>query len=667
VIIQSDRINKSDSDIIATGNVEISKDDYTIKSDRIIYNVDTKEIVADNEIRIYDKKGKKFYIAEKASLKSDMSASVFYNGSVVLDDGTALRSPYISKNDNQYILKPATYSVCPVKGLIDNYTKENENNVAEITGSTIEVDMDKRKITVWNGIFWYHNVPMFYVPYINANIGGKSTGFDTPAIIYNNNYGYSISVPYKIGSENYKLTFKPSIFLFEYKKNETVNSRKNYYLTTIFENKYINIVGDIANDNYRSQNFKISQTKTEKDDNYKKIRGYFKTNADFNIDDNWNFNYETLYVSDEYYMRDYYHETISYTKSYFNLNWTDTDFENYDYFSFNNLFFQEFNKRAISDYNTPKYIPTIDYNLETKYTKFYIDTVNLIRSDQSTYNRVSFIPSLKYNLDSIYGFTKINLNLISTSYIIANKNYNSVVPQIDLEWSKSLIFEDFLFKPIVKYIYNPEAESIVVNEDSEAISLNYINIFSNNKFIGYDVLEYGQRVVYGLEGVYGDFSLGLAQGYASKIEEQKIKINGFGENLSDFVGYFSFFHRGVSIYSNFVLDKNDYFLKKNETIFSANYNNIFNVNVSYIRLLDDFKNEKENQLNLSAGLKITKNIKISGGFTEELKKRKLVRSNINLTYNDGCVIWVVEYENRNPIDGINKSNSVSVSYNLIFF
>ena len=77
------------------------------------------------------------------------------------------------------------------------------------------------------------------------------------------------------------------------------------------------------------------------------------------------------------------------------------------------------------------------------------------------------------------------------------------MPQLNFEWKKTFATNIFTIQPILKYSGSPKSsdfEDKVPNEDSVPQSLSFENIFSNNRFVGYDRQEYGNRITYGFEG-----------------------------------------------------------------------------------------------------------------------------------------------------------------------
>jgi LPS-assembly protein len=121
------------------------------------------------------------------------------------------------------------------------------------------------------------------------------------------------------------------------------------------------------------------------------------------------------------------------------------------------------------------------------------------------------------------------------------------IPEVEAKWSYPLMnqFEHghMTVEPIVTiaaspYGGNPDS---IPNEDSQNFELNELNLFSANKFTGYDRLEEGPRASYGLRTSFttdSNKTLGvlLGQSYHLKAENQLYNNSGLEDHVSNYVG-----------------------------------------------------------------------------------------------------------------------------------
>jgi LPS-assembly protein len=688
-IIKSDKIDKNGNEIIAIGDVEIEKGDMYIKSDEVKYNTETKEIITEKPSKIYDYKKKRVYFVESAKFKDDGSEGEYENGIILMSNGTLLQSNKIIQKNNFYKLKKAKYNACPINFLDKEDKNAEKEQVKEdksviILSSTIDADLDNNEMNIWNGIVLYHYIPIFYFPYFRSTINEADSGFNSPSIVYNSYFGYGILTPYVLKTHENKITFSPTFFLFN-DKDENAFDIKNYALNTTFSNKNFSLSLDMANDRGYSKQIKthIRNLTEEEAGLYKQYRGMLKISGRWNNGNNLYIKYNTKLTTDRYYTRDYHNNLIEYNTSNINIDYVDNkDYNNYNYFSFKNIFFQEFILKNRNN-ETPVYIPIIDLNLEKKYFNLKVNTTSLIREShknyrERNYNRISITPQLRTSFETDIGLIKTDVNINANLFFINENNYNNlyetynnIMPQFNIEWSKNIVlFDNILISPIVKYSYSPPVKNknnkSMANEDSSPININFSNIFTNNKFIGYDRMEFGNRISYGIESVfYERVFMGIAQGYRDNIDKQELKIEYFNEELSDYVGYVSlYFNRYLNFYYRFLMEKESLFLKKNEIETEIKYG-IFTTSFTYFK--GDTNNNTKHQLIGTTNLQITKKIKLSFAFTNDLKEKQLVSSEFLLEYDDGCVIWQANYKNNNPINNVDRNYQFSIDFTTKFF
>ncbi|MDR3289776.1 MAG: LPS assembly protein LptD [Rickettsiales bacterium] len=658
VSIEAKRLQKNDDSIIAIGDVDIKKENYIIKADKVIYDTKNKEIKTNNDIKMYSSNPEQVFFAASGNIKEDFSRAEFKDGIFVLKNGSILRAPIMQRENNLYKMADGgNFSICPTdifnKDLKYDDVKDKSIKDFNISGSKIELNKDTNIMEVWNGIIWFYGVPIFYSPYIYGDISNKTnqTGFDTPGIEKHSNYGWGIFLPYKILTPDYKIKITPKFWSY---KTKTQFHEHNYLLNLKFSNSNININADLTNDNGRSREFKVEEEgKTEeKSGLYKRYRGLFESDGEFNINNNWKFSYYGEIISDRYYMRDYYGSQVDYTVSNATLENADNDnYNNFTYFRLNNIFYQEMNKSL----DTPIYMPIMDFNVENEYLQLSVNSMTM----DSEYNRVSFVPKARYILETPLGIMNTNATFTANMY---EEGQNSM-SQFNFEWSKNFIVGEFLIKPIVKYSHSKSTENRVkVNKDSNPYSLSFINIFSDNRLIGYDRAEYGSRVIYGLEGIiYNDLTFGIAQSKSPDMYEQlkkyKLELLGFNDNeYSDYVGYIGYmFNQNIDLYYKFIADKDTLEQIKKELTLSAGYG-IIKTNTSY--LMEYKEKIKREQLTMTGSLKLTKTFTLSGSFTRDMPTNQVISSQAILMYDNDCYLWTLTYKNENPTNGLQRNESI---------
>ena len=149
-------------------------------------------------------------------------------------------------------------------------------------------------------------------------------------------------------------------------------------------------------------------------------------------------------------------------------------------------------------------------------------------------------------------------------------------PELPGEWRLPLMSRTGgirkLIEPIVQGIISPYGGNPgeIPNEDSQDLEFDDTNLFSNNRFTGFDRVESGPRVNYGLR--FGFFGLGggrtqgmVGQSARLRADDTFNKGSGLEENFSDFVGRiriapapsFDFAYRFRLTHQNFTARRNE--------------------------------------------------------------------------------------------------------------
>ena len=406
--------------------------------------------------------------------------------------------------------------------------------------------------------------------------------------------------------------------------------------------------------------------------------------GDYNFNEDWIFDYNSAILSDPYFYRDYYNDNISYIQSNFRLTYVDiNNNDNFNYFQFSNVFFQEL-LESNDSYNTPRYAPISNFNIQDNilnagnhnlYYNVKINTTDLFRVEGIQYNRFTLIPSLKYTNKSIFGVIHSSAELKADFYILDElKNYtyekynNNLIPQFNIEWRKNFILSNFSLQPIIKYSvsqHSNKLENDIPNEDSYPTGITFENIFSNNRFVGYDRQEFGNRITYGIESNLYNLNFGIAQGYRDEINENDPKLIGFENNTSDYVGYASYiFNQYFNTYYRFLLDKDDLHLKKQDVNLNFNTQD-YSLYVIYTDMDTDLiYKDSRRQINFGISINFLEHWIIENSNIFELwNDIRWLESKAYLIYNGDCTRWNLSFSAQNGITEVNQG--ISFNFNFI--
>lgn len=697
-VIKADHLNKENRDTIrAVGDVEIINGNRIINANEVEYNQTTKEIKANSAVKVRDTAEDQMFFSKTANMTDDLMKADFDDGILLFKNGSSIRSSHITKIGKSDIkLKKTRYSICPTNLYDTDMTYEEimakldkkKTPLFSLRSSKATANTEKKFLKFWGTSVWIWKIPIFYIPYFKTGMAFDNdvNGFEVPGIESNSNYGYSIYMPYNFVTKRQKLKITPRVY---FKGNYSLAGE---YDIKSLENRWrVNFKGDVVNDNGHSKKFKNAYDITEVEEGvYKKWRGYAALKGFYDITDTWTFDFNSAIASDQYYLRDYFRDGQQYIESNFRINRVNLGKPmDFNYFQFSNLFYQDLLEDD-SNYNLPRYAPITDTNIQNTIHRnkmnnlFYnvkLNTTSLFRKNGVEYNRFTLTPKLNNTFNSKFGTITSNFELRGDLYLLNEVGGNRsnqyrdtstrILPQFNIEWRKSFASANFLFQPIIKYSVSPNSrgfEEKIPNEDSVPYGISFENIFSNNRFIGYDRQEFGNRLTYGFQStLFNRLNIGIAQGYRDIIDDN-YRLIGFENNLSDYVGYVSYIiNDNFDLYYRFLTDRENFNFKKNEVALNFN-SKYFGVFTSFVDLDKDFLyNTRQQQLGFGAYFTIFKKWTIAGSAILDIQNNyRFLESRASLTYDGGCTRWGISFRNYNPLTSTTKSTSVDFNFTIKF-
>jgi len=229
-----------------------------------------------------------------------------------------------------------------------------------------------------------------------------------------------------------------------------------------------------------------------------------------------------------------------------------------------------------------------------------------------------------------------------------------------------------LFTPRIKFIYNKDIfkSSNIINEDSNSLTFNYQNLFSDNRFFGTDNRDNTSRIVYGIES---DFKL-IEQNFSLKINQSYDynENNNFSKKLNQKSNFSDYAFEGATKFKNLFIkfdariDKNS--LNKKETNMSINTTYPIDISLNYHETQKNAFSEKSNdteylginlekELNNNSSFSYSSNIDLKNNFSSYYDK-------FRLKIFDDCSALSLEYSNKRYNDNYNTSPEELFSINF---
>ncbi len=641
-------------------NSKINIDNTNILVDRGIIDYNKNEIEVFGNFYLYQDKS----ILSGKDLKGDTNlknftankVSFIYNDELKIDSESALRS----ENDLFFynnFLTPCEligYFGCPTWSLRIDKTK---------------YDVDKDKFVHFDSFLQIADYKVFYLPYF-SHYGAKAPrqrGFLTPTVEFTIGGNSGIYTPYYLpigDSTDVKITPK---FIM----SESFNFINNYKLNTILNKKLSggNFVFDM--DNVKNHGI---------DD----INNTVRVNLKQVLDKNKILSLNGVLTNSISTTRSQNEIPVKFENIYLRL-------DNYNFASNNDYLRSEITTVEAFDSTNVSFIPFsphINYYNSLNFGKS-ISNLNeidfrIIKRSKSLNEIPSENNSLKVNnyfminkkLDDVNIYNKLSfLNNISNYTFEHDEDLNGTERYNHLIFSSDLFYNfNKNITPRIKLIYNQDIyhSDNIVNEDSNSLTFNYQNQYSDSRFFGTDAKDDTSRVVYGLESNLKmkdqEFNLNLNQSYDFK------KNNNFNQkvnqksHLSDYGIEGSTEIKDISINFDLRADKSS--LAKKEMNISFNTNEPLIISLNYHETQKNAFSEKSNDTEyLGIGLekKINENLILAYNTNIDLKNNfSSYYDKIGLKISDECSELIIEYSNRKYNDDYNTSPEelLSISFRM---
>jgi LPS-assembly protein len=197
----------NNSRVSAVGNVQMFYNGTSVEADKVIYDQKTKRLHAEGNIRMTDADGKITY-ANIMDLSDDYRDGFVDSLRVDTADSTRMAATRADRSSGNYtVFQNGVYTACaPCK---DDPKKPP---LWQVKGARIIHDQLEKMLYFENAQLEFFGVPMAYMPYFSTpdpTVKRKS-GFLMPTPNESTNIGYSVDVPYYWAiAPNYDMTFDP--------------------------------------------------------------------------------------------------------------------------------------------------------------------------------------------------------------------------------------------------------------------------------------------------------------------------------------------------------------------------------------------------------------------------------------------------------------------------
>lgn len=674
VNFSADRLEyDSDNDIVtASGNVRMRREGDRLRADTITWNRKTGQVVARGNIIVTNPGGDAAY-GDAVELTDSLKDGVIDNLLVVLDQGGRLAARKGERTGNIITLNDAAYTPCSV---LDSRDCPKDPSFS-ISAVRVVYDADKRRIFYKGAQLHLFGLPGIPLPALSNPVGlGAQSGFLTPDLRYTRTNGVEISLPYYFRlAPNRGLTLMPRIY-----SNVLPMLGLQYSALTGKGAYQVTAYGTAS-----GRNVSASGAPTGND----VFRGYLNADAKFQLSPSWSISGSVRLTTDTTFLRRYDISRDDLLRNTIKAERIDGD----SYLSIAGWGVQTL--RIGDNQNAqPIALPQIDYRrrigigsaggvLQLQLNSLAItriegqDTQRAFASAQWSLRRITRwgqeVSLTAYARGDVY-----NANDTIATTVASYRGTEGVQARgvaalaVDVKWP--LVGRFFggtqRLTPRVQIVASPPISNLnVPNEDARAVELEDSNLFSLNRFPGYDRFDDATRVTYGLDWAINlpNLTINATIGQSYQLTSRPTLApagTGFSDRLSDFVGRTEVRYKDfLSLTHRYRLDKGSLAVRRNEVDATIGSRSTYLL-LGYLRLnrnitptLEDLRDREEARLGGrvqlarfwslfgSAVVDLTDRnedpLSIADGFTP-------IRHRVGFAYEDDClrlgVTWKRDYQ-----------------------
>lgn len=667
----------TDTEIVtAEGRVEMNREATRMRADRVTWNRKTGLVVAEGNVALRNPEGDMAY-GERFELTDTLREGVVDNMLVVLENGARMAANKGRRFDNGNMeLENAAYSPCSVT----NPDGCPKNPSWQIRAVRVTYDKQTNKVRYHGARLELFGLPLIPLPglsHLGTNDAGS--GILVPEIRIDRTNGLEIAVPYYLRlSSDRDVTLTPHIYT-------------NAAPMLAAEGRALTDIGSFRIQGYATYG---SLVPLNNDPNTavskKRFRGYLESAGRFQFSPRWSLSYSGRIATDRTFMRRYDISRDDRMRSTFNLERIGDN----SYLSIAGWATQTL-RRNDSQGQQPIALPLIDYRHRLDapvmggQVELQLNTLSLLRTSGQDTQRA--FAGARWDWRGLSGMgQEITLTGLVRGDIY-HTSQNELTPVLpyrgksgfqgrgiaavaaDVRWPfvGQIFGGTQTLTPRIQVVATPNIKNVdIPNEDARAFDLEDNNLFAINRFNGYDRIEDGARVTYGVEWNFTrpGFAISSSLGQSYRLSNKDGLFpegTGLTDRTSDIIGRTTVAYRDfLRLTHRFRLDKDDLSMRRNELDATVGTRDTY-ATIGYARLNRDITllgEDLQNREELRAGGRVAfaNNWSIFGSAIIDLTSTREdptstfdgfepIRHRLGLAYDDDClsiaVTWRREYIN----------------------
>ena len=661
-------VDRENGIITATGNIEVGFEERTLVADKITYNQKTNVVSASGNVAITEPGGEKIF-GETMEVSGDLKDAVIENIGIILQDHSRIAGLGARRSNGRITdMRNAVYSPC-------NLCKDDPSKPPLWQLKAVRVIHDKKEQVVEYRDAWLEvaGFPVFYTPYFrhpDPTVKRKS-GFLFPTFGNSSDLGAVLETPYFWNiSPHEDATITPIITT-----NEGPILSLEY--RNLMRTGELKVATSIKNNSDDTDEFGTEKGSLG-------VRGHIDAEGRFELDRTWRWGFDLRRASDDTYMRRFGFSSPQSLNSALFIE----GFRKRNYFSARALTFQSLEEND-DDRTIPYVLPLLDYSHVSRRDRLggrtYLDAnfLTLTREKGTDTRRLSVHPKWERPFQGPLGdLYNVSAGMSADAYHVSNLSkadgdeYSGfayrAVPYAALDWRMPFVKStgkiNQTIEPVAKIILSPYGgnSSDIPNEDSTELEFDETNLFSINRFSGFDKVEGGPRLSYGLKwDIFGESGgatrLFIGQSYRLKTDDTFANGSGLEDNFSDIVGraeispgsYFNLQYRTRFSTDNLSPNRNEAEVRVGVPAFN------FRANYVFLERQEDSEFDGREELNFSANSQFNRFWRGGLDAVRDVADNEMRSLGLHLTYENECVVFTTRatrtfFEDRDiqPTDAI---------------
>lgn len=673
VLLNANTLTYDDAQTLVTaeGDVQLAQGGQTVQADRMVFNRTTNVVTAEGNVRIWQSSGD-MLTASYAELSSDLKQAFVKEVAILMKDNSRFIALEGERTEGRYVrMNRALYTACDL-------CKDNPRHAPlwQVRADRIIHDNEKHDVIYRNATLEISGVPVFYTPYLSHPdpTVKRRSGFLAPVIGARSNLGFVTRTYYYLDVapsmdatiETSYSTDRGLLLGGEWRQRSQNGSLQINASTTI---------DDIPNDDG------VTGPKTDR------LRGHVFLTATHDFNANWRAEANIKRTTDDTFLDlwKYSDEDVlasnmrveRFTPSSYGVARVDSYQDLRP-----NITTAEPNvlTLAYEDQGDPRQMLGGRWSFNTGLR-------SIARSHGLDSQRVSLEAGWRRD-DVMPAGVVVTTEATARADAFAANDYLGEDPtalrpfvqgQLTARWPLVKVTENGqqFIEPIAQLTAAPRLprdDADIANEDSVGLEFDTSNLFRSNRYPGYDRLDGGQRLAYGLRAGWtgnsgASVTGGVGQSYDFADDPNFPAGSGLENSLSDYVGNINAALPGIAdaSYSMRVdsetLDPREHDLR---ALIGPSWLNAV-ANYLYIdqNTTDGSSAALREELGLGGSWKFTDYWTLSGYHRENLRSGESLDSTLALTYQDECLTFSLNAQ-RDYVSRTGLDSGDSIFFRLVF-